>query len=270
MFISTETLTLAFQCGVVSRSGTHDLVSVSIQNWILVTLFTYLSFIQFAFCFVIQCLNILGSCVCIRNLKFRNFIWLVDAEQRRSVIVVVIWAGNLKLSQMCKMNQFVMPWVPSTCNNPEILWCFLNFLSCVCFQKLSLLLPPPALISYIRPVFVLRSDQDSRRKTVEEIKRRAKSEGEWPQVQSWYSNTYWSERVNLKWIWTPSTPKTLQTYSGKDDHTHTVLTLLPGRSWLGREGGLSGWAKQTPLWWRLTSSAHVCQPAWQMRKNTPA
>ncbi|XP_060915562.1 lysophosphatidylcholine acyltransferase 1 [Labrus mixtus] len=38
------------------------------------------------------------------------------------------------------------------------------------------------LISYIRPVFVFRSDQDSRRKTVEEIKRRAKSGGEWPQI----------------------------------------------------------------------------------------
>ncbi|XP_017276481.1 lysophosphatidylcholine acyltransferase 1 [Kryptolebias marmoratus] len=38
------------------------------------------------------------------------------------------------------------------------------------------------LISYIRPVFVLRSDQDSRRKTVEEIKRRAESKGEWPQI----------------------------------------------------------------------------------------
>lgn len=40
-----------------------------------------------------------------------------------------------------------------------------------------------ALIKYIRPVFVSRSDQDSRRKTVEEIKRRARSGGEWPQVQ---------------------------------------------------------------------------------------
>lgn len=40
----------------------------------------------------------------------------------------------------------------------------------------------PALISYIRPVFVFRSDQDSRRKTVEEIKRRTRSGGEWPQV----------------------------------------------------------------------------------------
>ncbi len=39
-----------------------------------------------------------------------------------------------------------------------------------------------ALIKYIRPVFVSRSDQDSRRKTVEEIKRRARSGGEWPQV----------------------------------------------------------------------------------------
>ncbi len=39
-----------------------------------------------------------------------------------------------------------------------------------------------ALIKYIRPVFVSRSDQDSRRKTVEEIKRRAHSGAEWPQV----------------------------------------------------------------------------------------
>ncbi|XP_059205648.1 lysophosphatidylcholine acyltransferase 1 [Centropristis striata] len=38
------------------------------------------------------------------------------------------------------------------------------------------------LISYIRPVFVFRSDQESRRKTVEEIKRRARSGGEWPQI----------------------------------------------------------------------------------------
>lgn len=38
------------------------------------------------------------------------------------------------------------------------------------------------LISYIRPVFVFRSDQDSRRKTVEEIKRRACSGGKWPQI----------------------------------------------------------------------------------------
>ncbi|XP_016105290.1 lysophosphatidylcholine acyltransferase 1-like [Sinocyclocheilus grahami] len=37
------------------------------------------------------------------------------------------------------------------------------------------------LIRYIRPVFVSRSDQDSRRQTVEEIKRRAHS-GEWPQI----------------------------------------------------------------------------------------
>lgn len=39
-----------------------------------------------------------------------------------------------------------------------------------------------ALIKYIRPVFVSRSDQNSRKKTVEEIKRRAHSGGEWPQV----------------------------------------------------------------------------------------
>ncbi|XP_074843996.1 lysophosphatidylcholine acyltransferase 1 isoform X2 [Carettochelys insculpta] len=38
------------------------------------------------------------------------------------------------------------------------------------------------LIKYIRPVFVSRSDQDSRRKTVEEIKRRAQSDGKWPQI----------------------------------------------------------------------------------------
>ncbi|RXM35527.1 Lysophosphatidylcholine acyltransferase 1 [Acipenser ruthenus] len=40
------------------------------------------------------------------------------------------------------------------------------------------------LIKYIRPVFVSRSDQDSRKKTVEEIKRRAHSEGKWPQKLS--------------------------------------------------------------------------------------
>ncbi|XP_033010217.1 lysophosphatidylcholine acyltransferase 1 [Lacerta agilis] len=38
------------------------------------------------------------------------------------------------------------------------------------------------LIKYIRPVFVSRSDQDSRRKTVEEIRRRAQSNGKWPQI----------------------------------------------------------------------------------------
>ncbi|XP_028820026.1 lysophosphatidylcholine acyltransferase 1 [Denticeps clupeoides] len=38
------------------------------------------------------------------------------------------------------------------------------------------------LIKFIRPVFVSRSDQDSRRKTVEEIKRRACSGGVWPQI----------------------------------------------------------------------------------------
>ncbi|KAG9479382.1 hypothetical protein GDO78_012842 [Eleutherodactylus coqui] len=38
------------------------------------------------------------------------------------------------------------------------------------------------LINYIRPVFVSRSDQDSRKKTVEEIRRRAHSNGMWPQV----------------------------------------------------------------------------------------
>ncbi|KAI5938789.1 lysophosphatidylcholine acyltransferase 1 isoform X1 [Manis javanica] len=38
------------------------------------------------------------------------------------------------------------------------------------------------LIKYIRPVFVSRSDQASRRKTVEEIRRRAQSNGKWPQI----------------------------------------------------------------------------------------
>ncbi|EFB14784.1 hypothetical protein PANDA_007415, partial [Ailuropoda melanoleuca] len=38
------------------------------------------------------------------------------------------------------------------------------------------------LIKYIQPVFVSRSDQDSRRKTVEEIRRRAQSRGKWPQI----------------------------------------------------------------------------------------
>lgn len=38
------------------------------------------------------------------------------------------------------------------------------------------------LIKYIRPVFVSRSDQNSRKMTVEEIKRRAQSGGEWPQI----------------------------------------------------------------------------------------
>ncbi|XP_051527452.1 lysophosphatidylcholine acyltransferase 1 [Myxocyprinus asiaticus] len=38
------------------------------------------------------------------------------------------------------------------------------------------------LVKFIRPVFVSRSDQDSRRKTVEEIRRRACSAGDWPQI----------------------------------------------------------------------------------------
>lgn len=38
------------------------------------------------------------------------------------------------------------------------------------------------LIKYIRPVFVSRSDQTSRKTTVEEIKRRAQSGGDWPQI----------------------------------------------------------------------------------------
>ncbi|XP_057683979.1 lysophosphatidylcholine acyltransferase 1 isoform X2 [Corythoichthys intestinalis] len=38
------------------------------------------------------------------------------------------------------------------------------------------------LIKYIRPVFVFRSDQESRKQTIEEIKRRAGSGGKWPQI----------------------------------------------------------------------------------------
>lgn len=38
------------------------------------------------------------------------------------------------------------------------------------------------LIKYIRPVFVSRSNQKSRKTTVEEIKRRAQSGGDWPQI----------------------------------------------------------------------------------------
>lgn len=38
------------------------------------------------------------------------------------------------------------------------------------------------LISYIRPVCVFRTDQESRRRTVEEIRRRAHSGGDWPQI----------------------------------------------------------------------------------------
>ncbi|KAJ0000199.1 hypothetical protein NQD34_012041 [Periophthalmus magnuspinnatus] len=38
------------------------------------------------------------------------------------------------------------------------------------------------LIKYIRPVFVSRTDQNSRKMTVEEIKRRAHSGGDWPQI----------------------------------------------------------------------------------------
>ncbi|XP_023128009.2 lysophosphatidylcholine acyltransferase 1 [Amphiprion ocellaris] len=45
------------------------------------------------------------------------------------------------------------------------------------------------LISYIRPVFVFRSDQHSRRKTVEEIKRRAQSGGKWPQIMIFSEGT---------------------------------------------------------------------------------
>lgn len=54
-----------------------------------------------------------------------------------------------------------------------------------------------ALIKYIRPVFVSRSDQDSRKKTVEEIKRRAHSGGEWPQVNG---RTLWIDVKNAEYL----------------------------------------------------------------------
>ncbi|OXB66340.1 hypothetical protein ASZ78_003731 [Callipepla squamata] len=61
------------------------------------------------------------------------------------------------------------------------------------------------LIKYIRPVFVCRSDQDSRRKTVEEIKRRAQS-GKWPQerlfLEFLYSQWFYVTQTNwLKILW---------------------------------------------------------------------
>lgn len=68
-----------------------------------------------------------------------------------------------------------------------------------------------ALIKFIRPVFVSRSDPDSRRKTVEEIKRRACSAGQWPQVRhtliqswlgSWLGNhsRAWESRLQYIYI----------------------------------------------------------------------
>lgn len=58
-----------------------------------------------------------------------------------------------------------------------------------------------ALIKYIRPVFVSRSDQDSRRKTVEEIKRRAQSKGKWPQVSTTWNQgqSRWMSPGFLNW-----------------------------------------------------------------------
>uniref|UniRef100_A0A8C6UR83 Lysophosphatidylcholine acyltransferase 1 n=1 Tax=Neogobius melanostomus TaxID=47308 RepID=A0A8C6UR83_9GOBI len=46
----------------------------------------------------------------------------------------------------------------------------------------SIVMKAETLIKFIRPVFVSRSDQNSRKMTVEEIKRRAQSGGEWPQI----------------------------------------------------------------------------------------
>lgn len=63
----------------------------------------------------------------------------------------------------------------------------------VCFPSSS------ALIKYIRPVFVSRSDQDSRKKTVEEIKRRAQSDGKWPQVL--YTTTVLQMVLDISRLW---------------------------------------------------------------------
>lgn len=60
---------------------------------------------------------------------------------------------------------------------------FSNEPLCLEVTFLYLFCLPIALIKYIRPVFVSRSDQNSRKKTVEEIKRRAHSGAEWPQVK---------------------------------------------------------------------------------------
>ncbi|KAJ7414299.1 hypothetical protein WISP_84907 [Willisornis vidua] len=58
------------------------------------------------------------------------------------------------------------------------------------------------LIKYIRPVFVSRSDQDSRRKTVEEIKRRAQSDGKWPQEHLFLEFLYsqWFYVIQTNWF----------------------------------------------------------------------
>ncbi|TWW65410.1 Lysophosphatidylcholine acyltransferase 1 [Takifugu flavidus] len=55
------------------------------------------------------------------------------------------------------------------------------------------------LISYIRPVFVSRADQDSRRKTVEEIRRRAQSGGVWPQIMIFPEGTC-TNRFRILWL----------------------------------------------------------------------
>lgn len=100
-----------------------------------------------------------------------------------------------------------------------------------------------ALIKYIRPVFVSRSDQDSRKKTVEEIKRRAHSGGEWPQVNG---RTLWIETLKTLSIcteliragclkWQPNEING-QTRKAPVDAKRPVITLQESRSFPGSAG----------------------------------
>ncbi|XDV39750.1 hypothetical protein PO909_008941, partial [Leuciscus waleckii] len=77
-----------------------------------------------------------------------------------------------------------------------------------------------ALIKFIRPVFVSRSDQDSRRKTVEEIKRRAHSGGEWPQHLA---------SVNFKPCLVQYFPKRIMIFpEGTCTNRSCLITFKPG------------------------------------------
>ncbi|KAM6959334.1 lysophosphatidylcholine acyltransferase 1 [Aplochiton taeniatus] len=55
------------------------------------------------------------------------------------------------------------------------------------------------LIDYIRPVFVFRTEQESRRRTVEEIRRRAHSGGEWPQIMIFPEGTCTNRSAVIKY-----------------------------------------------------------------------
>lgn len=87
-----------------------------------------------------------------------------------------------------------------------------------CMYFFNLFCLPVALIKYIRPVFVSRSDQNSRKKTVEEIKRRAHSGGEWPQVKPWNSASSRTEMVKKSSVfrWNSSEQDVLNKTNGTD------------------------------------------------------